>query len=180
MTKDTLQLLGRILLVVMALTASTGVTSIAAELPHGLVQPKERVPFPNIPFLDEHGTTKTIAFFRGKVVVLNFWATWCPPCVKEIPSLQRLEQRLPREAYAVLAISQDKGGVAVVKTFLQRIGATDFPLYVDPKGQLYRDLGIRGLPTTIVVGNDGFVEARMEGPAEWDKDEFISYLLAFR
>jgi len=81
MAKVTLQLVGRSLVVVMALTAIAGATSIAAELPQGLVQAKERVPFPNIPFVDEDGATKTIAFFRGKVVVLNFWATWCPPCV---------------------------------------------------------------------------------------------------
>ena len=171
--------------IVHAIALMLGVLALSAPgasadlvLPAGLVKASEPSLAPTTTFLDENGVPKTIESFRGKIVVLNFWATWCPPCVKEIPSLERLATRLPTASFAVVGISQDKGGMAVAKAFLLQHGAIKFPLYVDPKGQLYRDLGIRGLPTTIVIGKDGVVDSTFEGPAEWDKAEFITYFLS--
>jgi thiol-disulfide isomerase/thioredoxin len=135
-------------------------------------------PAPNTPFANEHGSLTAIKDFSGKIVILNLWATWCAPCVKEMPSLERLAGRLPADRFAVVAVSQDKGGAAIAKPFLDRIGVTRLPLYVDPNGRVSRDLGVRGFPTTILVAQNGTVFAKLEGPAEWDSDEMIAYLLS--
>src|SRR5262249_2965817 len=116
--------------------------------------------------------------FKGRIVILNFWATWCAPCVKEMPSLERLTARLPGEKFVVMAVSQDKGGASIVKPFLGRIGVRSLTLYVGPSGRLSRDLGIRGLPTTVVIARDGTVLGKVEGAAEWDAEDVVAYLLS--
>jgi thiol-disulfide isomerase/thioredoxin len=133
---------------------------------------------PNVPFADEHASLTAIRDFRGKIVILNLWATWCAPCVKEMPSLERLAGRLPPDRFAVVAVSQDKGGVAIAKFFLDRIGVRSLPLYVDPNGRVSREFGVRGLPTTILIAQSSTVLAKLEGPAEWDSDEIVAYLLS--
>jgi len=135
-------------------------------------------PAPTTPFADEHASLTAIKDFRGKIVILNLWATWCAPCVKEMPSLESLAARLPPDRFAVVAVSQDKGGAAIAKPFLDRIGVRRLPLYVDPTGRVARDLGARGFPTTILIAQNGTVLAKLEGPAEWDSDEMIVYLLS--
>jgi hypothetical protein len=95
-----------------------------------------------------------------------------------MPSLERLAARLPPERFVVVAVSQDKGGAAIAKPFLGRIGVTRLPLYVDPNGRVSRELGVRGFPTTILIAQSGVVFAKLEGPAEWDSDEIVAYLLS--
>jgi thiol-disulfide isomerase/thioredoxin len=135
-------------------------------------------PAPDTPFADEHASLTAIKDFRGKIVILNFWGTWCAPCVKEMPSLERLDAQLPSETFAVVAVSQDKGGIAIAKPFLERIGVRRLPLYVDPNGRVSRDFGVRGFPTTVLIAQNGTVIAKLEGPAEWDSAEMIAYLLS--
>jgi thiol-disulfide isomerase/thioredoxin len=135
-------------------------------------------PAPDTPFADEQASPKAIKDFKGKIVILNLWATWCAPCVKEMPSLERLAARLPPDRFAVVAVSQDKGGAAIARPFLDRIGVRRLPLYLDPNGRVSRDLGVRGFPTTILIARNGTVLAKLEGPAEWDSEEMIAYLLS--
>lgn len=135
------------------------------------------VPAPKTAFVDERATPVTIQSFHGKTLVINFWATWCAPCVKEMPSLSRLKARLPSEKFAIIAISQDKGGAAVARPFLDRLGITNFQAYSDPQGRLSRDFGIRGLPTTVVVSGSGLVKGRWEGAIEWDAQEVVDKLM---
>jgi thiol-disulfide isomerase/thioredoxin len=146
--------------------------------PKGFEQLQDRFLAPKTPFGDEYGTSTTIDAFKGKIVILNFWATWCAPCIKEMPSLERLAARLSAEKFAVIAVSQDKGGASIAKPFLDRIGVRSLPLYVDPNGRLSRDLSVRGLPTTVVIAGDGTVVGKLEGAAEWDANDVVAYLIS--
>lgn len=116
------------------------------------------------------GNTKTsLAAYEGKFILVNFWATWCAPCVKEMPSLDRLAYQLSDQGLVVVAISQDKGGIFEVKPFLQKLKLNNTKILYDTKGITFRNYGLRGLPTTVLVSPQGMVVARLEGGAVWDK-----------
>ncbi len=125
-------------------------------------------PVPPLAFTDLDGKELTLEAFRGKVVVLNLWATWCVPCIKEMPSLQRLSAKLAGKGVAVMAMSQDRAGARVVEPFLDKHGLKALPVYLDPKGAVLRALAGRGLPTTLVIDRAGREIGRLEGDAEWD------------
>ena len=122
----------------------------------------------DITFTDADGAPLTLADKRGKVVVLNLWATWCPPCVREMPSLDRLETALGGPDLEVVALSVDRGGAAVVLPFLEKLGIGALGVYLDTSSRVLGALGINGLPTTILIDRDGREVGRVVGPAEWD------------
>ncbi len=134
------------------------------------------VPAPSEAFQALHGPEVTLDDFRGQVVLVNFWATWCAPCVREMPSLERLHTALEDEGFAVLAISQDRGGSSVVAPFLGRLDLQRLPVYLDPKGKLARIFALKGLPTSFVIDRNGQVVAGLVGPAEWDSPEAIAFM----
>jgi thiol-disulfide isomerase/thioredoxin len=131
-----------------------------------LVDPPK--PAPPMGFTDLDGKELTLEQFKGKVVVLNLWATWCVPCIKEMPSLERLSAKLKDKGVAVMSISQDRGGAKQVAPFLEKQGLKTLPVYLDPKGAVLRAIGARGLPTTLVIDKEGREIGRLEGDAEWD------------
>jgi thiol-disulfide isomerase/thioredoxin len=130
------------------------------------VNPPKEVSQLTLPGLD--GKTLAIRDFTGRIVVLNFWATWCPPCVQELPALNRLAAG--EKDFAVIAASCDHGGAAVVKPFLAAHGITRLIPALDPHGAIGRDLGVAGFPTTLIIGRNGKIRAVMAGPAAWDVD----------
>jgi thiol-disulfide isomerase/thioredoxin len=134
------------------------------------------VPAPSAAFQALEGGETRFADFRGKVVLVNFWATWCAPCVREMPSLERLHQALAGEGFAVLAISQDRGGASVVAPFLARLDLQRLPVYLDPKGKLARAFALKGLPTSFVIDRRGRVVAGLVGPAEWDSPQSLAFM----
>lgn len=154
--------------------------SLADPAPKGFEIFNRGVVAPKTIFFDGNGAPTTIGQFNGKIAVLNLWATWCVPCAKEMPSLERLSVRLPSEAFVVVAVSQDKGGTAISKPFLDRIGMRSLAVYADPTGRLYRDLGGRGIPATFIVGQNGDLVARFEGAAEWDEPGIVDFLLSLK
>jgi thiol-disulfide isomerase/thioredoxin len=116
------------------------------------------------------GRPMRLADFKGRVVLVNFWATWCGPCVAEMPSLDRLEARLGGEDFAVLTVSEDRSP-AVIAPFFDQHRLRHLKRYHDPGGALSRGFGIRGLPTTILIDREGREAGRIEGPAEWDSPQ---------
>lgn len=110
-----------------------------------------------------------LSAFKGKYVLANFWATWCSPCVKEMPALDRLAARLEKSGIVVVAISQDEGGATQVRPFVEKLKLTKIRVLFDPDKKAFRDYALRGLPTTILVSPEGKLVARLEGSAAWDE-----------
>jgi len=129
------------------------------------------VPAPLETFAALGGTRVRLADFKGRVVLLNFWATWCAPCIREMPSLDRLQAALKDRDLAVLAVSIDRGGAKVIRPFAKRLGLEHLGLYHDDKGALFRAFGVTGLPTTFLIDPRGQIVGAYPGPAEWDGPE---------
>ncbi len=131
---------------------------------------------PDTPFLDRDGRSYTLEDFGGKVVLVNFWATWCAPCRREMPSLLRLSDRLAGTDLTVLALSQDRHGWDRIASFLETHGLERLAVYRDPRGATARAAGVRALPTTLLVGRDGREVGRLVGHAEWDSEEAVTLI----
>jgi thiol-disulfide isomerase/thioredoxin len=108
------------------------------------------------------------------VVLINFWATWCAPCIKEMTFLDRLQGDLKGEPLHVLTISEDQGGIAVAKAFLARQKFTFLHAYADPGGAMADALKVGGLPTSFVLDKQGRLVNRVEGPYEWDNPKIVA------
>lgn len=135
---------------------------------------RDRRPLPDFNFTDAGGETKSLADFPGGAFVLNFWATWCPPCVEEMPSLDRLHASLVQDGIHVLPLSIDRGGVAQVRPFYQNHRLRHVAMWTDSRSLAARALGVHGLPTTVVTDRVGYEVARVEGPLEWDLPSVVT------
>jgi thiol-disulfide isomerase/thioredoxin len=135
-------------------------------------------PAPTVPLTDAAGNTANLSDFQGKLVLVNLWATWCEPCLREMPSLERLQSRLG-ERIAVLAVSEDRGGSKVVEPFVDKLGLKIVKTYIDPKSAVGHAFEVRGLPTSILIDRKGRVLGRVEGAAEWDSPKIIAILEPF-
>ncbi len=131
-------------------------------------------PVANVEFEDGQGRKRTLADFRGKVVLLNIWATWCVPCRTEMPTLDRLQSRLGSENFEVVALSIDRGGRPAVRSFYDEIDVRALPIYVDATTEALAKLGVIGVPTTLLIDREGREVARYTGPAQWDRPEVIA------
>lgn len=126
---------------------------------------------PEFHFVDSSGVKHTLAEFRGKTVLLNIWATWCPPCRAEMPSLDRLHARMSGDDFHVLVVSTDLNGISGVQKFFQSVGITSLEAYLDYNGETENTLKVPGLPTTLLIDKKGNAVAVKVGPAEWDSEE---------
>ena len=146
-----------------------------AATPRGLNRLREEeAALPAITFTDAEGKAIAPSDFPHKALVINLWATWCPPCVAEMPSLDRAAAALSAEDILVLPLSSDRGGAPVVQAFYERTQVRTLRVWLDPRGTAARALGARGLPTTIIVDRQGRERARLEGDAAWDAPEFLA------
>ena len=140
------------------------------------VMRKEPVALPDIAFKDGQGNPVTLADWRGRVVLINLWATWCAPCRREMPALDRLQVKLGGDDFEVLAISVDRKGAEASAKFLSETGAENLALYVDETFKVARDLKAPGLPVTILVDRQGREIGRVTGPAEWDSEDALALI----
>ena len=146
----------------------------AAEL--ALSEPK---PLPEVTFENADGEQVSLADFRGQVVVLNLWATWCAPCRDEMPSLDRLQaEHGEGDDLEVVALSLDRGNIDKIKLFFEEVGVANLDIYRDPTAQASRALLAPGLPTTVVIDREGHEIGRVLGPAEWDGEATVALLRA--
>ncbi|HZH25680.1 MAG TPA: TlpA disulfide reductase family protein [Azospirillaceae bacterium] len=130
-------------------------------------------PVPELSFKDGEGRTVGLADFRGQAVLLNLWATWCVPCVREMPALDRLQALAGGQGVHVVALSLDRGGLDQVRPFYARHGLVNLGIYLDPGGDAMRAFQPRGLPTSILIDPDGREVGRVEGEFAWDGPEAL-------
>ena len=133
------------------------------------IDPPEQITTPN--FQDKMGQPVNLDSFKGKVVVLNFWATWCPPCIAEMPALDKLQSEMGGADFAVVAVSTDREGIKKSAPFYRRAGIKSLTLYNDTRGNLLGAFKGRNLPITVLLDRDGKVVGRIEGAANWDSAE---------
>ncbi len=124
-------------------------------------------PLPDHAFVDAAGGTHSLDAFAGRVVLVNFWATWCAPCVEEMPALDALEAALGGPDFQVVTVSIDTGGMAQVAPFFDRLALAHLKPYVDPDGRMPLAFATRGLPTSVVIDRAGRWAGSFTGPADW-------------
>lgn len=112
--------------------------------------------------------TVSLAKYRGKVVLLNFWATWCPPCIKEMPSMQRLQEHFSKEDFEIVAINAGEDSVAVSSFLLELDTELTFTILLDEKNRSFNEFNIRGLPMTLLFDKQGQLIETILGDREWD------------
>jgi len=148
----------------------------AQDLPSNFVVHNSPRPLANIQFEDEGGQPRSLADFKDKVVVLNIWATWCVPCRREMPTLDRLQAALGGPDFQVVPVSIDRGGIDTIRKFYAEIAVQKLGMYVDKSGQVLREIGAIGLPATLIINRSGQEVGRIVGPAEWDSAEIVQFL----
>jgi len=132
-------------------------------------------PVPAVAFMDAAGRTHSLKDFRGHYVLLNLWAVWCAPCVKELPALAKLQSALPPGQMEVVAVDVARGSPKDAADFLKSHNATALTPYIDPNLTLMRAFGAYGLPMTILIDDKGNQIAHAMGPADWDTPDAIDY-----
>lgn len=134
-------------------------------------------PAPDFTLLDTKGKAWTLSELKGKVVFVNFWATWCPPCVEEMPSMQKVNNFMPSNQFVMLTIlSNDQPSLA--DAFLARIGAT-FPVLVDPQNNIATAYGLTGVPETYIVDKQGVLREKFIGGVRWDAPQAMQMLVKY-
>ena len=133
-------------------------------------------PVTDVPFADAEGNPKTLADYRGRGVVFNFWATWCAPCVREMPQLDRARKLLAGDRIEVLALDEDRAGAPLAEKFFRKNRIRNLDILVDRGGKVLRASKIRGMPTTLLINAEGLEVGRVEGVAEWDSKEAVAFL----
>ena len=174
-------------LVLAGATAAIALPATArADIPKGLAKgPMARfkparppTPVPDLEFLDADDKPMHLADFTGKARLINLWATWCEPCVKEMPSLDRLQAALPRDKFVVLPISLDGPSKAKVAPFYKERQLADLGIFYDKGRKAMSVLDVSLLPTSILVDPAGRELGRLEGDADWDTPEGIALMKA--
>ncbi|WP_162914190.1 TlpA family protein disulfide reductase [Taklimakanibacter lacteus] len=131
----------------------------------------ERKPVPEISLTPENGAATSLKAWKGRVVLVNLWATWCAPCRKEMPALAQLQSEMGGPDFEVVAISVDRKGFEASGQFLKEVGATALKLYADPSTEALSQFQAVGLPASILIDREGREIGRLLGPAEWNSPE---------
>lgn len=169
-----------VLYTALALGANPGLAQDAAALREGDMQKlalhEAPVPVPAAELVTLDDQPASLDAYRGKWVVLNFWATWCAPCRREMPSLDRLQAALPD--LAVVPVATGRNDPAAIERFYEEAAIANLPVLRDPKSALSRAMGVMGLPVTVILNPEGEEVARLIGDAEWDSASAQAVLTA--
>lgn len=137
---------------------------------------KEKSPAPQISVVSlENGSTLKLSDLKGKVVLLNFWATWCPPCREEIPSMMKLNKFMVGKPFQMVAVSIDEGGKSVIDSFFKETGFS-LPTYQDASGASSKSYGVTGVPESFIIDKQGVLVKKIIGGAAWDSPEVVAFL----
>lgn len=165
----------RLLLVLCcALMCAAGCSKESGKASPG-AKPIEQKPAPSINVVSLDDTQLQLDSLRGKVVLLNFWATWCPPCREEIPSMMKLNTAMAGKPFQMVCVSVDEGGKKAVTDFFKNTGFS-LPAYVDPTGQAPTTYGITGVPETFVIDKNGIIVKKVIGGLDWNSPEVLTFL----
>lgn len=131
---------------------------------------------PDIPFQNSEGKEVTLQSFKGKVLVLNFWATWCPPCVREMPSLDKLQEELGGDNFEVVTLTFDRLGVKRINKFFEKFNLKNIMPYVDQQDQVAKAFDTFALPSTFLIDAEGNVLGKLSGPADWASEDALALI----
>jgi len=152
--------------------AADSASSVPSYVPGGDMQNftrhKSPQPVTDVRFKDGQGRDLSLADFRGRVVLLNLWATWCAPCRREMPDIDALQAKYGGADFVVVALSQDRKGTDAVRDFYGEIGVKNLEIFIDQKAKTARKLRAAGLPTTLLLDKTGNEIGRLVGPANWN------------
>ena len=162
------------LLLAVALILLPGCSKEGTSQPKGLSAAEKR-PAPDISVISLNSVPLTLSELKGKVVLLNFWATWCPPCREEIPSMVKLNSSMVGKPFQMVAVSVDEGGQQAVDSFLKERGF-NLPAYTNPDGKAARIYGVTGVPETFIIDRNGIVVKKVIGPLAWDSPEVAAFI----
>jgi thiol-disulfide isomerase/thioredoxin len=151
-------------------TASDQPPFIALEMPR---------PLPQLSFVNGEGRAMVLSDFHGRVVLLNVWATWCVPCRKEMPALDRLQGKFEAADFAIVPLSIDHRGRDAVERFYRELGLTSLAIYLDPSGDAPYTINAFGMPTTLLIDRDGRELGRVIGAAQWDDAAMVSRIKGY-
>lgn len=151
----------------------SGAAAIPNAPPLYITTPK---PLPTFKFSDASGHPLTLADFHGKFVLLNIWATWCIPCRKEMPTLDRLQARLGGPHFEVVPVSIDSGGLEAVRKFYAEIKIKHLGIFLDPSGNAMQVLNLEGIPTSFLIDPNGRQIGRETGAVVWDSPSVVRFL----
>lgn len=130
----------------------------------------------NFTFVDENGKDHKISEYRGKIVIINFWATWCPPCVTEMPSLKNLADTFPKDDVAVVTLCKEMKLLDDAKKLFENQKINNLPLYFDEKGEGAALFKVKGLPSTYILDRQGHLIGKLQGGTEWDHYEVLDLI----
>ncbi len=166
-------MLKRILIITIL---SFAISANASEIERFELQP----PFEdaaNITFTDEENIANNLEDYKGKVVLLNFWATWCAPCKNEMPALDALARSFEGEDIVIVPISIEINGIEKIKQFYNDKNIKNLPIFLDERGKSFHQFKLQALPTTLVIDKKGRVVAKILGEIDWNSKENQDYLL---
>lgn len=142
------------------------------------LKPYQGDKLPDFSLIDLHGSSHRLSDYRGKAVMVNFWATYCGPCIREMPSMQRLKEKLTGRPFEILAIDMAEEQ-ADVENFMQRHNiVVNFPLLLDTEGTVIEQWRVSAVPTTFILDPQGHIRYAHFGTLEWDSDEVVSAIEA--
>lgn len=118
----------------------------------------------------------TLAAYKGKVVLMNFWAIWCPPCVEELPSMAKLQQEYGNKGIQVIAVTQDNKGFTNINPFWEKHQLQAIPVFWDERAKLMFSFSIKGLPTTLIFDREGKLRGKLEGSVDWQSEYFQTFV----
>lgn len=136
--------------------------------------PEARRDVSTLCFKDSRSKRVCISEWKGRVVLLNLWATWCVPCRLELPDFEKLKESLGSRELDIVALAVDRGGVASVRNFYQKSGIRHLSIYVDEELLAMQELEARGIPTTLLIDRKGREIRRLSGPNQWDTAEQLT------
>ncbi len=155
--------------------ATAFIRPVNAHAEPGLVTPQQRLEAPDFELSGLDGKKLRLQDYRGQLVLLNFWATFCVPCREEMPQLEALWKSFKDKGFTVIAIATDRGNAKEVKRFVQETALT-FPVVLDPDGKVRNNYEIIGLPTTYLIGRDGRFHGRIIGARDWNNEAAVNMI----